>query len=681
MNSALQCMSNTPPLTDYFLSNQYMEDLNRENPLGMRGEIAIAYAEMIKALWSGCSQTFTPRAFKEKVGRFAPQFHGYMQQDCQELMSFLLDGLHEDLNRVKKKPYIEAKSADGRADRILAKEAWDNYLKRNDSIVTDTFHGLLKSTLVCPDCKHVSVTFDPSCFLSLPLPHRKDKLINAVIFKNESGKPSKLRVYVPVYPTKCTGNDFYSIVAKLTQLPAENLVAANMDPFDKRVKCIIEPNDDEIDDVVDTIYIYELPASPWKNEGSLIRVHTREIINRGSGDLAFPAAVMFGVPFYLYSPKRHITVDELYDMALGWLKGRYVNVDGGDGEADQVSDADDEPMDYESAGDEQATDKENSPPAAGRPRASQTAALTGTRRRKRLFKVNLVNEMCNTSLRTSNGEVQETASTTRVAENAAGGEEVFTLTPKAYVALDWLPKFKQAVYEECSALSVHPGNMTAGAAANKRPVRLWECLNLFTTTEKLGTEDLWYCPACKKHQQATKKFDLWSLPQVLIIHLKRFSYNRYFRDKIDTLVDFPITGLKMDSVVLNPRHKSATYDLIGVANHYGGMGGGHYTAYAKNKLTNTWHHFDDATVSSISESNIVSKNAYVLFYMRRDSTGSRSRSNGTEQAAPAASPAPNTGRPQRRSATQRNSSTSESEESISSNEESDEMECEQSYEV
>lgn len=49
-----------------------------------------------------------------------------------------------------------------------------------------------------------------------------------------------------------------------------------------------------------------------------------------------------------------------------------------------------------------------------------------------------------------------------------------------------------------------------------------------------------YCPTCKKHQQATKKFDLWSLPRILVVHLKRFSYNRCWRDKLDTVVDFPI---------------------------------------------------------------------------------------------------------------------------------------------
>ena len=84
-----------------------------------------------------------------------------------------------------------------------------------------------------------------------------------------------------------------------------------------------------------------------------------------------------------------------------------------------------------------------------------------------------------------------------------------------------------------------------------------------------------YCPNCKKHQRATKKFDLWSLPEVLVIHLKRFSYTRSFRDKLDTLVEFPAKGLNMAPYIINPNQTDAVYDLIGVANHYGGLGGGH----------------------------------------------------------------------------------------------------------
>lgn len=52
------------------------------------------------------------------MGRFAPQFSGYQQQDSQELLAFILDGLHEDLNRVKKKPYLEPKDANGRPDAV-----------------------------------------------------------------------------------------------------------------------------------------------------------------------------------------------------------------------------------------------------------------------------------------------------------------------------------------------------------------------------------------------------------------------------------------------------------------------------------------------------------------------------------------------------------------------------------
>lgn len=58
-----------------------------------------------------CAQT--------QVGRFAPQFSGYQQQDSQELLAFLLDGLHEDLNRVKKKPYLALRDAEGRPDEVF----------------------------------------------------------------------------------------------------------------------------------------------------------------------------------------------------------------------------------------------------------------------------------------------------------------------------------------------------------------------------------------------------------------------------------------------------------------------------------------------------------------------------------------------------------------------------------
>ena len=51
-------------------------------------------------------------------------FSGYNQHDSGELITYLLDGLHEDLNRVINKPYTESKDYDGRPDTVIAKESW-----------------------------------------------------------------------------------------------------------------------------------------------------------------------------------------------------------------------------------------------------------------------------------------------------------------------------------------------------------------------------------------------------------------------------------------------------------------------------------------------------------------------------------------------------------------------------
>lgn len=83
MNSALQCMSNVPPLTDYFWNQKYKNEINKVNPLGRQGEIAEAYASLIADMWSGNNNYVIPRQFKLALSKFAPQFTGYQQQDSQ----------------------------------------------------------------------------------------------------------------------------------------------------------------------------------------------------------------------------------------------------------------------------------------------------------------------------------------------------------------------------------------------------------------------------------------------------------------------------------------------------------------------------------------------------------------------------------------------------------------------
>jgi len=169
MNSSLQCLSNTIPLTDYFLGYRYKKEINRHNHMGTRGELVQSYAKLIKHMWLGNDSTTRPSTFKAKLETFAPQFRGTYQQDAQELLAYLLDGIHEDLNRVQKKPYIEDVEGDGTKDEKDSIQAWHNYLLRDKSIIVDIFQGQLRNTLTCNECHHKSVKFDPFMYLSIPL--------------------------------------------------------------------------------------------------------------------------------------------------------------------------------------------------------------------------------------------------------------------------------------------------------------------------------------------------------------------------------------------------------------------------------------------------------------------------------------------------------------------------------
>ena len=171
MNSVLHCLSNIPQLTEYFLHDEYKQHINRDNPLGMKGAVVEAYSELIHNMWSGQMGSCTPKALRDIVLQHAPQFGEHSQQNLGEFMSFLLDSLHEDLNLVKHKPNVQRTNDDGTLDdATLATEQWDYHCKRNESKIQDIFHGQIKSLVMCLTCKTKARTFDPICFLSLPLP-------------------------------------------------------------------------------------------------------------------------------------------------------------------------------------------------------------------------------------------------------------------------------------------------------------------------------------------------------------------------------------------------------------------------------------------------------------------------------------------------------------------------------
>ncbi|XP_048750145.2 ubiquitin carboxyl-terminal hydrolase 8-like isoform X2 [Ostrea edulis] len=170
MNSTIQCLNNTSPLATYFLTDMYLYDINRESQLGYYGEVADDFSVIIKALWSGQYKCITPRDFKFIVGKHNPEFAGTTQQDSHDFLTFLMDGLHEGLNKVKKRPEIPEQENDNLPDNQAAEIAWRHHQLCNESIIVELFQGQLKSTLMCLHCRKMSVNFQAFMFLTLPLP-------------------------------------------------------------------------------------------------------------------------------------------------------------------------------------------------------------------------------------------------------------------------------------------------------------------------------------------------------------------------------------------------------------------------------------------------------------------------------------------------------------------------------
>ena len=325
-NSALQCLLNTPPLVDYFMNDLHKKELNVKSVLGSKGAVTTAFANLCKQYWSTEDiDAINPKELLRVISDFASQFAQGTQEDCHEFLAFLLDMIHEDLNRVHKKPYIEGKDYYDNKLEEHAFESWRNYLLRNKSIIVDLFQGQSKSTLKCLRCGLTSHKFEPFMYLSLPIPE---------------------------------------------------------------------------------------------------------------------------------------------------------------------------------------------------------------------------------------------------------------------------------THSHSNIISLH------------------DCLEEYSKEERLEGDEKWHCPRCKTAVESTKKLDIWKLPNILIIHLKRFEFTRERQRKIRTFVDFPYKDLNLQSVVAGVQRDKPMYDLYAVSNHEGSLGGGHYYTFAKNRDDKLWYAYNDAEVSALRPDQIVTPAAYLMFFSK-----------------------------------------------------------------
>ena len=634
MNSALQCLSNCYELTKYFLLNFYENDINQENRLGTGGQVVTIYRKLLDDLWLGDDDYINPNYFKRIFAHFVHKFSGYAQQDSNEFLIYLLDKIHEDLNTITAKPYIEMEGKKPeQTDEEVSKIWWEKHLKRENSIIVDLFHGQFKSTISCNICHQVCVSFDSYMFISLPIPSGKYEIEVKYFGYNIN---DFLVMKIPITENTTVLNIIDIMKNKINIInsnknkniknnpPKRKKRNKNKNKIIKKLYEQINLSKDKIEMVLLTNKkkIYKVFTNndyifPYLLQGYELVAYERDTSNQNNENIYFylsqyyysyifslfyyPRIYFFDYPFAINFDKTQ-KIFNIYKNIKEFLKELLPNNNPNNPiKKDEILNID---FNFNKIN----KDNEKS--------CGFTLYLN-------TFIPNTNSSLCSSIFSFGNSinhPLLEKYSSTENYSNIKRQLNLdelhlrLTLDVNILFNLDKakLPKLKNNLYNKKLSLNVG------------KDINLYDCLNLFNSEEILDGDNEWYCNKCKKHVDAVKKMDVYKSPYYLIFQLKRFKqdnegssiFNIFNSSKNTTFIDFPVTNLDLSNYILSENNQGGIYDLIGVINHYGGESFGHYTAYCLNGKK--WMEYNDEYVAEIKKGNIITNAAYVLFYRRRD---------------------------------------------------------------
>ncbi|XP_057569756.1 ubiquitin carboxyl-terminal hydrolase 43 isoform X2 [Hippopotamus amphibius kiboko] len=597
MNAVVQCLSNTDLLAEFLALGRY-----RAAP--GRAEVTEQLAALVRALWT---REYTPQLsaeFKNAVSKYGSQFQGSSQHDALEFLLWLLDRVHEDLEGSSRglgsdQPQPEARKT---SENLLSPSA---QLSLGQSFVQSHFQAQYRSSLTCPHCLKQSNTFDPFLCVSLPIPLRQTRFLSVtLVFPSKSQQFLRVGLAVPILSTVAA---LRKMVAEEGGIPADEVILVELHPSGLQRSFFDEEDLNTIAEG-DNVYAFQAPPPPGQEmlsaypsglsisprlaarEGQRLSlsVHSETTVLIlfcnlvGSGQ----QASRFGPPFLLRED-RAISWVQLQQCILS--KVRYLM------------------------------------------RSEAPIQNPGS-----LFSIRVVG----LSLACSYLSPQDSRPLCHWAVDRAlhlrrpGGP------PHIKLAVEWDSGAKERLFGSLQEERVQDADSVRRQQQvhQQHSCTLDECFQFYTKEEQLAQDDAWRCPHCRALQQGVVKLSLWTLPDILIVHLKRFCQVGERRNKLSTLVTFPLAGLDMAPHVAQtssgpkaapgpwpPSWKQPAclptsyppdflYDLYAVCNHHGSL-----QAYCRNSLDGQWYSYDDSTVELLLEDEVNTRGAYILFYQKRNS--------------------------------------------------------------
>ena len=619
MNSSIACLSNCSELTAYFLTGKYKHDINKKNKLGLQGKLANSWHELLENYWNSKSRTGNPSDVKSTVAKKVKKFAGFSQQDSNEFMTEFLSILNEDLNKSEKKDYIELKEK-GKDETELecAQRFWNLHLKRNDSIVTDLFSGLLKSDVICSECGYDNITFDPFNTLSLAIPNsryiselRDTHLKFSLYYIPKYSIGSNCRATINI-PKEMQFKDMAAEINKLPKFPykLDKLIYINV--IDSKLKRII--NQEEKKNIKEKfIFLFDDQRTDENTKIVPLYMYKSDEIS------AFPRLLFLKDDTTFKDLKRQI-----YYFVRGFMFSPFKDNDEiKNPEIDELEKILKDMRENEENEDKKSIDEKKILELYEK-EYNQIFEVAENKEKLKEFFNDFPYEISfkkkfedRNEIKIFNGEnnleaLKEfniTKDDEPISSLISNEEYCFNLYLKKNNKF-LIPKFNLN-----SCVSYEDKEKSRESVT--REVTLDDLLEYFCSDEHLEKGNEWKCGNCHKRVKITKKFSIFYVPKILIICIKRFSKSGWGYDKNGIFIDFPVENLDMGKFICGPDKEYSKYDLFAVSQHYGGTGGGHYTAVCKN-IDGNWYSYNDSSVSGTSAQSGVSSAAYVLFYRRKN---------------------------------------------------------------
>lgn len=632
MNSALQCLSHTKDLVDFLLTGDYKLDKNEGNPIGSKCKLLEAFAELIYQAWNNKHDVIPPSKFKYEMSTFKTMFDGFSQHDSQEFLSELLDGLHEDLNMIQKKPYVEkVEGSPQDEDEIKARESWITFLKRNYSKIVNLFYGQFKSEVKCPACDRTVISYDEYQLISLAVPKMVQKMFECYYISENQNSCAKTVYFKATY---------VSTEIKPVDFLKESFARDNGGTKDDYIVCfigftvhgfLVEDDSSLQKFIMQTkekkflpkAFIFKLDEIQKQKYHSPTSIRTIGILeqelkgkieNPGFNQIIFiePEQTIEELYFYIFKKYAHF---HCYDE-----KGFKQTVD--DREHDEPLPEVDYEYYFKNFFLKPDSDFQ--------------------------FFYLMVNDL-----------ILPISQDITIADLIKENPEQFkadTRTFKFQIRLSTnFDKYMSLGHTKKTKRK--SGVVSIDHHQQDKQVDLYTLLNAFRQPEQLDEQNTWYCSNCKEHVKAFKKIDIYKAPKNLIVHMKKLKEETgilsYTVEKPHN-VDFPLDGLdmteyvlnkkpisdyhikkeefidpentifskrdidgSMNQVIVNENHPKLIYDCYAVINHYGSSYFGHYTAYVKRNASE-WYCADDSSFSKTTPNSVVTEAAYVLFYRLRE---------------------------------------------------------------